>query len=82
MYQLFNYLLSNYLVVTETSFMFHLEIYLCADDKVPLIVNTSLKHKLVFSLNCLTVEERLERNFHQCTKYNHILESMIFVGDI
>lgn len=58
MYQLFNYLLSNYLVVTETSFMFHLEIYLCADE-VPLIVNTSLKHKLVFSLNCLTVEERL-----------------------
>lgn len=58
-YQLFNYLLSNYLVVTETSFMFHLEIYLCADNKVPLIVNTSLKHKLVFSLNCLTVEERL-----------------------
>lgn len=59
MYQLFNYLLSNYLVVTETSFMFHLEIYLCADNEVPLIVNTSLKHKLVFSLNCLTVEERL-----------------------
>lgn len=23
--------------------MFHLEIYLCADDEVPLIVNTSLK---------------------------------------
>ena len=43
MYQLFNYLLSNYLVVTKTSFMFHLEIYLCADDEVPLIVNTSLK---------------------------------------
>lgn len=58
-YQLFNYLLSNYLVVTETSFMFHLEIYLCADNEVPLIVNTSLKHKLDFSLNCLTVEERL-----------------------
>lgn len=58
-YQLFNYLLSNYLDVTETSFMFHLEIYLCADNEVPLIVNTSLKHKLVFSLNCLTVEERL-----------------------
>ena len=58
MYQLFNYLLSNYLDVTET-FMFHLEIYLCADNEVPLIVNTSLKHKLVFSLNCLTVEERL-----------------------
>lgn len=39
--------------------MFHLEIYLCADNEVPLIVNTSLKHKLDFSLNCLTVEERL-----------------------